>query len=81
MKIILDVPDAGSAVELLTLWEQTHYVYARRPAPRRAGEKGGVADRVYIKSLLIETTPDEDAVLPARLDSIKRSQPFREQQD
>lgn len=80
MKIILDVPDLGSdgVVQLLTDWARDLRVYSRHP-----GKDGSlvVGKAVRIRSVLIETTPAEDARLPAHLDSIKRSQAFREQQE
>jgi hypothetical protein len=76
MKIILDIPDASSAAVLLTDWARDRRVYSRHPGK---DGKPVVGRAVHIRSVVIETTPAEDAVLPAHLDSIKRSQVFREQ--
>jgi hypothetical protein len=78
MKIILDVTDIGSdaVVPLLTDWARDLKVYSRHPGK---DGKPVAGKAVRIRSVLIETTPAEDAALPAHLDSIKRSQAFREQ--
>lgn len=79
MKIILDIPDVGSdaVVQLLTDWARDLKVYSRHPGK---DGKPVAGKAVHIRSILIETTPAEDVALPARMDSIKRSQPFRDQQ-